>query len=151
MRNLDSSHRLMCAFFLVSDISPALTTLWEAAKLGCFAVHDVVCARLLPTLGASAGIMRSGLLIREFISYRSRCGVQGNGHSTFWVGNLEMEMMMMQVETMSAFACHITSPRLTPMLVVGHFLTTRSGGDGDEPIILSMHDRNFSDWIVARR
>lgn len=24
-------------------------------------VHDVVCARLLPTLGAGAGIMRSGL------------------------------------------------------------------------------------------
>lgn len=51
----------MCAFFLVSDISPALATLWEVAKLGYFAVHDVACARLLPTLGAGAGIMRSGL------------------------------------------------------------------------------------------
>ena len=31
-------------------------------KLGCFAVHGVVCARLLlPTLSAGAGIMRSGL------------------------------------------------------------------------------------------
>jgi hypothetical protein len=27
-------------------------------------------------------------------------------------------------------------PILTAMLVVGHFFTTRSGGDGDEPIIL---------------
>jgi len=30
-------------------------------KSGCFAVHDVVCARLLPTLGADAGIMWIGL------------------------------------------------------------------------------------------
>jgi hypothetical protein len=32
-----------------------------------------------------------------------------------------MEMEMMQVETMSAFACHVTAPQLTAMLVVGHF------------------------------
>lgn len=47
--------------FLLSDISPALATPWEAAKLGCSVVYDVVGARPLPTLGAGAGIMRSGL------------------------------------------------------------------------------------------
>jgi hypothetical protein len=30
-------------------------------------------------------------------------------------------MEMMQVETMSAFACHVTAPRLTAILVVGLF------------------------------
>jgi hypothetical protein len=43
---------------------PALATLWarEAAKLGGFVVYAVGgCARLLPALGAGAGIMRSGL------------------------------------------------------------------------------------------
>lgn len=49
--------------FLLSliSLSSALAALWEAAKLGCFVVHDVLCARLLPTLGAGVGIMRSGL------------------------------------------------------------------------------------------
>jgi len=42
-------------------LSPALTALWEAAKLGCYTVHDVLSARLTPTLGAGAGIIRSGL------------------------------------------------------------------------------------------
>jgi hypothetical protein len=46
--------------------------------------------------------------------------MQGNGHSPPWMESLKMEMMM-QVETMSAFARHVTSPRLTAMPVVGHF------------------------------
>ena len=45
-------------------------------------------------------------------------------------------MEMVQVETMSAFACHVTAPRLIAMQVVGHFFTARSGGDGDEPTIM---------------
>jgi hypothetical protein len=51
---------------------------------------------------------------------------------------MEMEMMQVETVTMSAFACHVTAPRLTaaPCQLWHFFFTTRSSGDGDEPIIL---------------